>query len=138
MAGALDSFQLLFDAGDALRDDAAVGLDLGFTGATQKSKTAALPLEVGPRPHQAAALIGQVREFDLEGAFAGAGALPEYFENEAGTVEHLGVPGPLQVALLHRGERAIHHHQTGVEAFHQTGELLYLAFSDEGRGRNLA
>jgi hypothetical protein len=57
----------------------------------------------------------------------------ENFENEAGAIEHLGVPRLLQIALLHRGERAIHHHQARFVGFHQPGDFLDLAFAEISR-----
>ena len=138
MARALDALQLLFDPRDALRNDATVGLDLGFTRPTEKSKTAALAFEMSPRAYQAAALIGQMRKLDLQRSFARAGALPKYFKNETGAVEHLGVPGLFQIALLHWRQRAIHHHQSGIEALHHAGEFVDFAFSDERRRMNFA
>ena len=126
-----------FDAGDALGDQAAVGLDLGLAGAAEKAEAAALAFEMGPGPHQPAALVIEMRELDLQRAFAGAGAPAENFEDQPGAVEHLGVPRLLQIALLHRGERAIHHHEAGLVGLDEAGELLDLAFADIGRGPEL-
>src|SRR4030081_2153396 len=57
-----------------------------------------------------------MREFNLQRAFPGLGAAAEDFQYQAGTVENLGVPGLLEIALLDRRQRAIHHHQFNVAA----------------------
>jgi len=93
---------------------------------------------MGPRAHQAAALISQMGEFDLQRAFAGAGAPSEDLQDEAGAIEHLSVPCFFQIALLHRGERAIHHHEPGIKALHHAGELVDFALSDKGCWVDLA
>src|SRR6185295_10582867 len=41
---------------------------------------------------------------------------------------------PLQIALLHRRERAVHHDELDLEAFGEPGELFDLAFAEIGRG----
>ena len=79
-----------------------------------------------------------MRELDLQRAFPGAGAPAEDFQDQPGAVEHLGAPGLFQIALLHRRERAIHHHDAGLVAFDQAGDLLDLALADEGRGTDIA
>jgi len=52
-----------------------------------------------------------MRKFDLQRAFLGLGAAAEDFEDQPGAIENLGVPGLLEIALLDRRQRAIHHHQ---------------------------
>ena len=71
-AGAPHLLQLLLQPHDAVADQPAVGLDLRLAGAAEEAEAAALPLQVGPGPHQAGALVVQMRQFDLQRAFPGA------------------------------------------------------------------
>ncbi len=134
LARALDAFELALDARDALVDQAAVGLDLGLAGAAEKAEAAALALQMGPGAHQPALLVGEMGELDLQRAFARARAPAEDFQDQPGAVDDLGVPGLLQIALLHRRERAIDHDEAGLEAFHEAGDLLDLALAEIGGG----
>ena len=75
-----------------------------------------------------------MRQFDLQRAFLGLGATAEDFEDQPGAVEHLGVPGLLEIALLDRRQRAVHHDDADLERSHQAGSLLDLAFAQKRRG----
>ena len=90
-AGAGDLLELLPELGHAVADQPAVGLDLGLAGAAEEAEAAALPLEVGPAPHQPARLIVEMGELDLQPALRGRRPLAEYLEDQAGAVDHLGL-----------------------------------------------
>ena len=62
---------------------------------------------MGPGPHQARALVVEMRQFDLQRALLGRRALAEDVQDQAGAVDDLAAPGALQVALLHRRQRRI-------------------------------
>ena len=69
-ARAAHLLELALEPHDAVADQAAVGLDLRLAGAAEEAEAAALPLEMGPGPHQPAALVVEMRELDLQRAFA--------------------------------------------------------------------
>ena len=52
-------------------------------------------------------MIVECREFDLEAALPGLGALAENLQDEPGAVDHLAAPGALQITLLDRGQGPI-------------------------------
>ncbi len=134
----LNLLQFLLKPRDAIADQAPVGLDLRFARAAHEAEAAALALKMGPRPHQSAALIIQMRELNLKCAFFGFGATSKNLQNEPGTIEDLGAPGLLEIALLDRRQRAIHDHELGLLAGGQTRDLLNFAFAQIGRRPDLA
>jgi len=91
-----------------------------------------LALQMGPGPHQAAALIGQMCQLDLKPAFTGARPLPKDFQNERVAVEDLGLPFALQVALLDRRELRIDDNDLGLEGARFGSDLLDLAAAHQG------
>ena len=67
---------------DAVFDHAAIGFELRLARPAEKTEAAALALEMGPRAHQPALLIIQMRVLDLQRAFSGARAPAEDFKNQ--------------------------------------------------------
>ena len=106
-AGPPHLLQLVLQPDDAFADQPPVGLDLRLAGAAEEAEAAALAFQVGPGPHQAGALVVQMRQLHLERALLGRGALAEDVQDQPGAVDHLAGPGALQVALLHRRQRRI-------------------------------
>ena len=74
---------------------------------------------------------------DLQRAFPRACTPAEYFQDQPCTIEHLGAPGLFEIALLHRRERAVHHHDADLLAFYKTRKFVDLAFAQISRGSNL-
>ena len=101
-AGAAHLVQLLAQAGNTVADQPAIGFDLRFARAAQKAEAAALAFKVGPTAHQPAGLILQMRQFHLQRAFGGGSTLAKDFQDQPGSIDHLGLQRLLQIALLHR------------------------------------
>src|SRR6476469_5751397 len=78
-----------------------------------------------------------MRQFDLQRALPRLGAAPEDFEDEPGAIENLGVPGLLEIALLDRRQRTIHHHKLDLVPGDEADDLLDLALAEKGRGPDL-
>ena len=68
-----------------------------------------------------------MRQLHLQAAFAGGGPFAEDFENERGAVQHLGVPGLLQIALLHRAKLGVDDDNFRLMQPCQIGDFLDLA-----------
>ena len=137
IAGAAHAFEVALDPDDALADQAAVDLDLAFTGTAEEAEAAALAFQVGPRPDQAAALVARARQFDLQAAFTRPGAGAEDFQDQSGAVDHLGFQAAFEIALLDRRQRMVHHHQIDRVPFFlgltdQVGEVLQRAGAKQG------
>jgi hypothetical protein len=100
IAGTDNAGQLALNSRYAFVYLAPVRFDLGFTGTTKKTRTTALSFQMGPTADQTAALIGQVREIDLQAAFSGSRSGAEYFQDQTGTIDDFAFPGFLQISLL--------------------------------------
>src|SRR5579871_3641122 len=78
-----------------------------------------------------------MRQLDLKRALLGFGATPKNFKNEPGAVEYLRAPGLLEVALLDRRQRAVHHHELSLMAADEADNLFDLTFAEISRGPDL-
>ena len=77
-------------------------------------------------------------EFDLQRALARPRPFAEDFEDQPGPVDDLGLERLLEIALLHRRERAIHDDEFGLLVLDARGDLLDLALAEIGRRPHLA
>ena len=107
-------------------------------GPPRKPKPPRWRSKMGPGSHQARFLIIEMGEFDLQRAFGGARAAAEDLQDQAGAVDHLGLELLLEIALLHRRERAIHHDEIDLVLCDARREFGGLALADIGRGTELA
>ena len=73
-----------------------------------------------------------LRQFHLKLTFAGAGPGAEDIQNKAGAVDDLALPGALQVALLHRAERAIDNHDGGMMFANDLTNLHHFSGAEQG------
>ncbi len=138
LAAALHLVEAILDERDAFAQQAPVGFDLRFAGAAGEAEAATLPLKVGPRPHQPALLVVEVRKLDLQHALAGRGALAEDFEDKARAIEHLGLGFGFEIALLHRRERGVDEQQLDLTLLDLLRDRLDLAAAEEGPRLDLA
>ena len=134
--GLLHVIEIALDPGHPFLDQAAIGLDLRLSGSAQEPEAAALPLQMGPGAHQPGFLVFEMRELNLKCALSCPGAPPEDLEDQAGAIDDLATERRLEIALLHRRERAIHDHERDFEIFDEFGQFRHLALAQEGRRPN--
>ena len=124
-----DGFDLALEAGDAVADEAAVGLELGFARAAG-ADGAFEPLQVAPLAGESRQEVLVLGELDLEAAFAGAGALGEDVDDERGAVEDFDLEGVFEGALLRWTELVVEDDEGVVETLAFGLDLRQLALAD--------
>ncbi len=93
-------------------DLAAVGLQLGFTGAA-RSNAAAQLRHLYTASRQSRQQVLQLRQFHLKLSLAGARMAGKDVEDELGAIDHPQVEPTLQIALLRWREFVIEDDQVG-------------------------
>ena len=135
-APALDPLELPLNADDPLLNEAAVGFNLAFARSAEKTEAAALSLKMGPRAHEARALIVQMGQLHLQRALGGARSAAEDFEDQPGAVDHLAVERPFKISLLRRRQRTVEDDEIDPLGFHFGRYGLDLALADVSRRPN--
>ena len=124
-----DGLDLALEAGDAVADEASVGLELRLAGAAG-ADGAFEPLEVAPLAGEPRQEVLVLRQLDLEAAFAGPGTFGEDVEDEGSAVEDLDLEGVFQLALLRRAELVVEDDDGAVESAALRLYLRQLALAD--------
>ena len=122
------------DSVDALLHPAAVGFQLRFAFAAAHADAARLPRQVAPEPRQARQQMLELRQLDLQLAFARAGALGEDVENQRRAVQDFAVENLFEVAALRGRQFVVENDGVHVLAPAKFGEFLRLALADERGG----
>jgi hypothetical protein len=63
----------------------------------------------------------------LQTTFVGARACAENLEDQAGSVDDLGLPFSFEIALLHRAQRRVHDNEPDIVFADQATEVLHRA-----------
>ncbi len=137
-AGAFDFIQIAPQADDLVVQHPAVRLKLAFTWARQEAGATALTLKVGPRAHEARALIQDARQLDLQAALFRPCPEAEDFEDQPGPVDDLHAEAFLEVALLNRGQRAVDDSQRAVFGFKVRRHAIHDTAGQQEGGIDLA
>nr|DAF45424.1 MAG TPA: hypothetical protein [Siphoviridae sp. ctBLh2] len=127
---AVDLLEVLLEFGNAIADDAPVGLDLAFARTAAGSRTAALPLEVGPQTRQPGQHVFVVGQLHLRLGIGRLGPRHEDVEDQARAVQQTAGHLLLDVARLRRGEFVVKDHHVDLLFTAIVGNLLQFARTD--------
>ncbi len=73
-------------------------------------------------------------QFDLKASLIGGRTLPEDFQDQPGSVDHLGFGRLLKIALLNRAQRVVDNHQFGIFHPRKRCDLVDLTTSEQSCG----
>ena len=134
---AVDLLEVLLEFGNAVADDASVGLDFALARTAAGSRTAALPLEVGPQTRQAGQHVLVVGQLHLRLGIGRLRPRHEDVEDQARAVQQAAGHLLLDVARLRRGELVVKDHHVDLLLTAVIGNLLQFARADIDPGRRL-
>ena len=123
---------LLFDVPHAPRNLPAIGFELRFAG-TARADAAAELRHLDAVPGQARQHVLQLRQFDLQLAFAGARVARKNVEDELRAIDHAPLNDLFDIALLGWAEIVIEQKNIGIHGGGGAGDLFQLACADQGR-----
>ena len=112
LAMALDALELGLEPLDALPDDPAVGLELGFARAPE-TDAAADAREVGPHPGEPRQHVLELRQLDLQLGLVAPRPGGEDVEDDLGPVHDAHLELALEVGALHRAQLLVEDDQRG-------------------------
>jgi len=125
-----DAIEVTCYAIDAFLGFAAVGFQLGFTFTTAHTDTAGLAGQVRPKPGEAREQMLELRQLNLQFAFAGAGALGKNIENQRRAVEYLALEHLFQIAALGRRKLIVENDRINEVFLAKSGKFLRFALAD--------
>ena len=115
-----------------MTDASAIGFELGFARAPG-ADAAAEPRQCGARADEPRQQVLELRQLDLQLAFARPRAAREDVENQLRAIEHLAVERLLEVAKLRRAQLVVEDDDIGAAARRTKRERLDLAAAEERR-----
>ena len=128
-ADAADIFDLLLQVPHTAGNFAAIGFEFRFAGATGTDATSQLR-HLDAMPGQAGHHVLQLREFNLQLAFASAGVAREDVEDELGAVDYAPLDDPFDIALLRGTKVVIKQDHVGINGCGSARNFLELAGTD--------
>ena len=114
-------------------DTATVRFQLRFT-VTAHADTAFLTRQVTPEPGQSRKQMLELREFNLEFALFGAGALRENIENQRRAIQNFAAENFFEIAALSGRKFIVENHRVHVVRAAMFRKFLRLASADECSG----
>ena len=132
-AAAPDLGDILFEHADAVPNAAAIGFELRFARAP-RADAAAEPRHLHAEAGQPRQQVLQLRQLDLQPAFARLRAPGEDVENDFGAIDHAPAQNLFEVARLRGREHVVENRDCRADFVARERNLFSLAASDQ-RGR---
>ena len=132
LGSAMDLLELLLEARYPVAGLAAIDLDLRLARAPRPD-TSLLPREVLPEAPEAGERIVELGDLHLDSRLARARPPGEDVEDELGAIDDVDVEDLLDVPRLRGREIVVEYDEVRAAVVNLPGELLDLAFADEGR-----